>query len=244
MLADAGYLSEHNLTVDGPPRLIATGKHRDLHKTRRGSHHRHPMTGRSHNASAPGRPGGREQYKRRGATVEPVNAHLKHGSGCSDSAVGAYPRSPPNSTWRPPWSACNAYPPDRATAPGLPGPPHEPPPGTGETCKPPAPTKCGSLPDARVRPTVDRARHPPSRSSFRRCALVETAWRVPPLCVRGLTVSLGLEVAPCPDPLRPRHRSTRHDQGPRRGEKNVARSGLITAYDALTASLFDKAGIP
>ncbi len=30
-------------------------------------------------------------------------------SGCNDSAVGAYPRSPPNSTWRPPWSTCNAY---------------------------------------------------------------------------------------------------------------------------------------
>jgi transposase len=32
-LADAGYLSEHNLTIDGPDRLIATGKTRDLGKT-------------------------------------------------------------------------------------------------------------------------------------------------------------------------------------------------------------------
>jgi transposase len=32
-LADAGYLSEHNLTTPGPDRLIATGKTRDLEKT-------------------------------------------------------------------------------------------------------------------------------------------------------------------------------------------------------------------
>jgi transposase len=34
-LADAGYLSEHNLTCPGPDRLIATGKHRDLEKAAR-----------------------------------------------------------------------------------------------------------------------------------------------------------------------------------------------------------------
>jgi transposase len=35
VLTDAGYCSEHNLTVEGPDRLIATGKHRDLEKTAR-----------------------------------------------------------------------------------------------------------------------------------------------------------------------------------------------------------------
>jgi len=34
-LADAGYLSEHNLTIAGPGRLIATGKTRDLEKAAR-----------------------------------------------------------------------------------------------------------------------------------------------------------------------------------------------------------------
>jgi transposase len=34
-LADAGYLSEHNLTIDGPDRLIATGKTRNLEKAAR-----------------------------------------------------------------------------------------------------------------------------------------------------------------------------------------------------------------
>jgi transposase len=36
MLADAGYCSEANLTCDGPDRLIATGKGRDLEKAARG----------------------------------------------------------------------------------------------------------------------------------------------------------------------------------------------------------------
>jgi transposase len=35
-LSDAGYLSEHNLTIDGPDRLIATGKTRNLEKAARG----------------------------------------------------------------------------------------------------------------------------------------------------------------------------------------------------------------
>ena len=35
VLADAGYLSEHNLTCDGPDRLIATGKRRDLERRAR-----------------------------------------------------------------------------------------------------------------------------------------------------------------------------------------------------------------
>ena len=35
MLADAGYCSGHNLTIEGPDRLIATGKHRTLEKTAR-----------------------------------------------------------------------------------------------------------------------------------------------------------------------------------------------------------------
>jgi hypothetical protein len=34
-LSDAGYLSEHNLTIPGPDRLIATGKTRDLEKAAR-----------------------------------------------------------------------------------------------------------------------------------------------------------------------------------------------------------------
>lgn len=82
VLADAGYLSEHNLTVAGPKRLIATGKHRDLTKSP-------PSQGPPPEDASPiekmrhrlADPAAREQYKRRAATVEPVNAHLKHGVG-------------------------------------------------------------------------------------------------------------------------------------------------------------------
>ena len=81
VLADAGYCSEHNLTIDGPDRLIATSKDRRWredaeHNPRTGS----PPTG----ATALDRmrhrmrtPEGTATYARRGATVEPVNAHLK-----------------------------------------------------------------------------------------------------------------------------------------------------------------------
>lgn len=82
VLADAGYLSKDNLALEGPRRLIATGKHRDL------------MRGETSDGPAPpgagpieqmrhtlADPAIRERYKRRGATVEPVNAHLKDGVG-------------------------------------------------------------------------------------------------------------------------------------------------------------------
>ena len=104
VLADAGYLSEHNLTVDGPPRLIATGKHRDLHKTPPGQ----PPPASDDRPIAqmrgawPTRRSG-EQYKRRRSTVEPVNAHLKHSRAATIQPSGPI-RGHLDSTWRPPWS--------------------------------------------------------------------------------------------------------------------------------------------
>jgi transposase len=44
-LADAGYLSRHNLTCPGPDRLIATGKRRDLEKTARHAAGQHDSDG-------------------------------------------------------------------------------------------------------------------------------------------------------------------------------------------------------
>lgn len=82
LLADAGYLSEHNLTLTGPKRLIATGKSRDLHREPPRDGPAPPGAGaieKMRHAFAD--PDTRQQYKRRGATVEPVNAHLKHGVG-------------------------------------------------------------------------------------------------------------------------------------------------------------------
>ena len=78
LLFDAGYWTEDNLTAPGPDRLIAPGKSRDL-----------PRPGQDlpplpEDADAGTRmihrlatPEGAALYKRRSATVEPVNGHLK-----------------------------------------------------------------------------------------------------------------------------------------------------------------------
>jgi hypothetical protein len=81
IVADAGYLSNDNLTATGPDRLIALGKNRDLHRDAKA----HPTSGpppedttaieqMRHRLRTPE---GVRAYKRRGATVEPVNGHIK-----------------------------------------------------------------------------------------------------------------------------------------------------------------------
>jgi hypothetical protein len=81
ILADAGYCSENNLTAPGPDRIIATGKARHLRARRAiGPDTCEPPPEASviekmrHRLTTPE---GLAAYKRRGATVEPVNAHLK-----------------------------------------------------------------------------------------------------------------------------------------------------------------------
>jgi transposase len=83
MLADAGYCSEHNLTIEGPDRLIAVGKLRDLEKAARGQE-----TGRE-----PGGPAtqamrrrlktedGITAYRQRGHIAETPHGHIKHNMG-------------------------------------------------------------------------------------------------------------------------------------------------------------------
>jgi hypothetical protein len=81
MLADAGYGSRANLTCPGPDRLIALAKGRDLEAAARTS----PATGppgedadpREQMAHRLRTPEGVTTYRKRGATVEPVNGHLK-----------------------------------------------------------------------------------------------------------------------------------------------------------------------
>ena len=81
VLADAGYASDANLTAAGPDRLIALGKSRDLHTdaTTRPAHGDPPQNATARQAMDHRlrTPDGATLYKRRGATVEPVNAHLK-----------------------------------------------------------------------------------------------------------------------------------------------------------------------
>jgi hypothetical protein len=80
VLADAGYNSDANLQAEGPDRLIALGKGRDLARAAQ-----KPAPGalppsatpREANAHRLRTPEGRDLYKRRGATVEPGIGNLK-----------------------------------------------------------------------------------------------------------------------------------------------------------------------
>lgn len=77
-LADNGYCSHANLTADGPDRLIATGKTRDLATTcpTSGPPPEHATaTERMHHRLHT--PEGAALYRKRGATIEPINGTLK-----------------------------------------------------------------------------------------------------------------------------------------------------------------------
>lgn len=80
--ADAGYASEANLTAPGPDRVIALGKRRNI------AGEDPPTSPPGDDATATAKmawllstPEGRARYKKRGATVEPVNSHLKQARG-------------------------------------------------------------------------------------------------------------------------------------------------------------------
>ena len=80
-LADNGYCSHANLTADGADRLIATGKSRDLHTAATTN----PASGpppehataveRMHHRLRTAE--GAALYKKRGATIEPINGNIK-----------------------------------------------------------------------------------------------------------------------------------------------------------------------
>jgi transposase len=80
-LADAGYLSEHNLTTDGPDRLIATGKTRGLQHTaadprRCGGTANGPAVRAM--AARLATPDGITAYRQRGHIAETPHGHIKH----------------------------------------------------------------------------------------------------------------------------------------------------------------------
>src|SRR5689334_24308977 len=84
-LADAGYCSEANLTCDGPDRLIAVGKRRDLENAARGQD-----GGPGQDWGGPAvqamrerlRTGdGIEAYRQRGHIAETPHGHIKHNMG-------------------------------------------------------------------------------------------------------------------------------------------------------------------
>jgi transposase len=81
ILADAGYLSEHNLTTDGPDRLIATGKNRGLRHTaanprRSGGTANGPAVRAM--AARLATPDGITAYRHRGHIAETPHGHIKH----------------------------------------------------------------------------------------------------------------------------------------------------------------------
>jgi transposase len=96
-LSDAGYLSEHNLTIPGPDRLIATGKTRDLEKTARD-----PATpGASPWASPPiaamaarlATEDGITAYRQRGHIAETPHGHIKHNMRFRQLSVRGKPKA-------------------------------------------------------------------------------------------------------------------------------------------------------
>src|SRR5271166_1799461 len=100
ILADAGYLSDHNLALPGPDRLIATGKRREIGKL-----------AASQDASAAGQAGhawrspaiatmaarlasedGHAAYRHRGHIAETPHGDLKHNKGFRQFSVRGKPR--------------------------------------------------------------------------------------------------------------------------------------------------------
>jgi transposase len=90
ILADAGYCSEYNLTCPGPPRLIATGKGRDLEKAARDPGSDEPGWGgpaiqamRERLKTEDGIAG----YRHRGHIAETPHGHIKQNMGFRQLSV-------------------------------------------------------------------------------------------------------------------------------------------------------------
>jgi hypothetical protein len=85
VLADAGYLSDANLTCPGPDRLIATGKRRDLEKAARAAEAEGEGEGEGTAAAAMAArlktPDGIAAYRQRGRIAETPHGRIKHNMG-------------------------------------------------------------------------------------------------------------------------------------------------------------------
>src|ERR1051326_3359799 len=95
-LADAGYCSEHNLTIDGPDRLIATGTHRDLEHAACGAASAGPHGhGEATTAMAArlASPEGITAYRQRGHIAETPHGHIKHNMRFRQLSVRGKPKA-------------------------------------------------------------------------------------------------------------------------------------------------------
>jgi transposase len=96
LLADAGYLSEHNLAAAGPDRLIATGKHRDLEKAASNPSDAGPPPGGPLTAAMAARlatPAGIAAYRQRGHIAETPHGHIKHNMGFRQLSMRGKPKA-------------------------------------------------------------------------------------------------------------------------------------------------------
>ena len=97
LLANAGYLSEHNLTIPGPDRLIATGRSRDLNKAAAGQspgggwHRTGPATVAM--AARLATDDGIAAYRHRGHISETPHGDLKHNKRFRQLSVRGLPRA-------------------------------------------------------------------------------------------------------------------------------------------------------
>jgi transposase len=101
VLADAGYLSEYNLTCQGPGRLIATGKRRDLEKTARAAGRDRGGTGEAAGGEPPiaamaarlATEDGIAAYRRRSHLGETFHGDIKHNQGIRRLSVRGLPKA-------------------------------------------------------------------------------------------------------------------------------------------------------
>jgi Transposase DDE domain len=96
-LSDAGYLSEHNLTIDGPDRLIATGKTRDLGKAARDPGESAGVPRQSQAIAAMAArlqtPDGIAAYRHRGHIAETPHGQIKHNMRFRQLSVRGKPKA-------------------------------------------------------------------------------------------------------------------------------------------------------
>jgi transposase len=100
VLADAGYLSDANLTCPGPDRLIATGKRRDLEKAARAAADAEAEQEAGEEGTAAAAmaarlktPDGIAAYRQRGRIAETPHGRIKHNMGIRRLAMRGMPRA-------------------------------------------------------------------------------------------------------------------------------------------------------
>jgi len=106
VLSDCGYCSEANLTCEGPDRLIAVGKRRDLEKAARGQDTAPDWGGPAVQAMRDRLKTGEgiAAYRQRGHIAETPHGHIKHNMGLRQLSMRGKPKAAAEWTF-----ACTIY---------------------------------------------------------------------------------------------------------------------------------------